>query len=93
MRRGPVFFVIQLGIILTLSSVGVWAVIGPRHLQAFLNENFALLPVVRPGSLSTIVASNLLRLAGFGLVFYGCRLLENLKEEMVWLAKLLRLVQ
>ena len=93
MGRGPFFFIIQGGIILAFTSVGVWAVVRPRHLQGFINENFALFPLVRAGSLSTFVTSNLLRLIGLGLIFFGCSLLANFKDEIVWLASLMGLLQ
>jgi hypothetical protein len=78
MARGIFIFVLQFVVSIGITSIGVWAVLRPKHLQAFINENFALLPAVRPGS---FIAPTLIRTAGLGLILYGYMLVLNYKDE------------
>jgi hypothetical protein len=84
MSRGFFILALQLAISLCITTVGVWAVTRPRHLQAFINENFALLPEVQPKSL---FVSILIRAAGCGLIVYGYTLILNYRAEIAWLGK------
>jgi hypothetical protein len=61
-------------------GIGVWAITRPKHFQGFLNENFALLPAVKPRS---FVTSMLIRAAGSGLILLGCTDLLSLRHELV----------
>jgi hypothetical protein len=61
-------------------GLGVWAITRPKHFQGFLNDNFALLPTVKPRS---FVTSMLIRAAGSGLILLGCTHLLNLRHELV----------
>jgi len=88
MSRGAFFFIIQLVVGIAITAVGAWAVTRPKHLQEFIHENFALLPAARP---QAIVAPTLLRIVGVALILYGCMLLLNYKDELVWLGKVFRL--
>jgi len=82
MGRGLLFLMVQVIASIGISLLGVWALLRPRHLQNFLNANFALLPAVRSGSDSFAL---LLRLAGIGLVLYGWLLLSDLRRELLLL--------
>jgi hypothetical protein len=84
MTRGPVFFLIQLFAGFGVAALGTWALVRPKLLQAFLKENYDLLPAVKPYSPITTSA---IRVVGIGLVFYGVTLLSNYKEEMISLGK------
>jgi hypothetical protein len=87
MARGIFVFVLQLVVSVGITSIGIWAVLRPKHLQAFINENFALLPTVRPKS---FIAPTLIRTAGLGVILYGYMLALNYKDEIVWLGKVFR---
>lgn len=89
MGRGLLIFGIQLLVGIAVTSIGVWAVTLPKRLQGFINENFALLP--RVGSRS-LIAPMLIRLAGCGLIVYGCFLMLNFKDELVWLGKIFGII-
>jgi hypothetical protein len=89
MSRGAVFFIIQLLVGFAIAAMGIWALSRPKHFQGFVHENFALLPEVRPQS---IVTPTLLRIIGVALIAYGCMLLSNFRDELIWLGKLFRVI-
>jgi hypothetical protein len=84
MGRGALFLILQLGISIGITTIGLWALVRPAKLQAFLNQNFALLPAA--GS-EWSLASALMRMAGAGLIFYGITLASGFKDEILWLGK------
>ncbi len=49
MGRGLLFLMLQLGISIGVTAIGIWAIARPSKLQAFINQNFALLPAVGAG--------------------------------------------
>ena len=79
MSRGLFVFVIQLFASLGVTGIGLWAVARPRHLQRFINSNFALLPEV---SGSGQVTPIMLRLIGVFALWYGCVLIDGLHREL-----------
>jgi len=89
MGRGPIVFVIQLFVSITVTAVGLWAATRPRHFQGFLNENYALVPPVHS---SSFVTPTLIRMVGFGLLVYGVMLLINFRNEMIWLGKIFHVI-
>lgn len=89
MSRGLLMLVLQMAVSIGVAALGVWALSRPKHLQAFINLNFALLPAVRPSSPFT---TTLIRMAGICLILYGYMLASNFKEEIVWLGKALGVV-
>ncbi len=84
MGRGILFLMLQLGVSIGVTAIGLWAVTRPGRLQAFINQNFALLPAA--GTSSPLVPA-LMRVAGAGLIFYGVTLASGFKDEIVWLGK------
>jgi hypothetical protein len=89
MGRGFFPFILQLGGSIGVIAIGIWAVAQPKHLQGFLNENYGLLPAVRSRSttITTVITTAVIRMAGLGLILYGYTLLSNYKAEMILLGK------
>jgi hypothetical protein len=86
MGRGALFLILQLGISIGITAIGVWALARPVKLQAFIHQNFALLPAARTEwSSEWSLASTLMRIAGAALIFYGVTLTSGFKDEIVWL--------
>jgi hypothetical protein len=86
MGRGLLFLMLQLGISMGVTAIGIWAIARPAKLQAFINQNFALLPAAGTGS---PIVPTLMRVTGVGLIFYGLTLASGFKDEIVWLGKVL----
>jgi len=77
--RGLFAFVVQMLACLGVTSIGVWALARPRHLQQFINSNFALLPnVEETGQVMPI----LLRLVGIFALWYGYMLSSGFRQEL-----------
>lgn len=79
MSRGLFVFVIQMFACIGVTSIGVWALAKPKHLQHFINSNFALLPSVKD---TVQVTPILLRLLGVFALWYGYMLFVGLREEL-----------
>ncbi len=79
MSRGLFVFVIQMLVCIGVTGIGVWALARPRHLQQFINSNFALLPSVKETAQVTPI---LLRLAGAFALWYGYMLFVGLRQEL-----------
>jgi hypothetical protein len=73
---GGIVFV-QIIACLGVTGTGLWALLNPRHLQQFINSNFALLPAV-----SDKATSVLLRLLGAFALWYGYTLLSVFRQEL-----------
>ena len=68
MQRGIMVLVLQMLICLSVTGLGIWAIARPRRLQLFMNNNFDLLPAVKPGvSITPLVV----RLFGLFLLWYS----------------------
>jgi hypothetical protein len=85
MGRGLFFLLLQLFICVAVTGVGLWALIRPRHFQAFLNTNFALLPAVKDGRQITPVV---LRVVGGLLILYGYMFAVAYSGLLHWLVQL-----
>jgi hypothetical protein len=79
MSRGLFAFVLQLFAGIGVTGVGVWAVTRPRHLQRFINSNFAVLPRVKD---TVQVTAVLLWLAGILALWYGGLLIGGFRQEL-----------
>jgi hypothetical protein len=79
MSRGLFVFVIQIFASLGVTGIGLWALARPRHLQQFINSNFALLPKVKD---TVQVTPVILRLIGVFALWYGCILIDGLHREL-----------
>jgi hypothetical protein len=79
MSRGLFVFVIQIVVCLGVTALGVWAVARPKHLQQFINSNFALLPSVKDALQLTPI---LLRLVGAFGIWYGYMLFGGFHHEL-----------
>jgi hypothetical protein len=79
MSRGLFIFFIQMIASLGVTGIGVWAVVRPRHLQQFVNLNFALLPEVKDAVQTTPI---ILRSLGILAVWYGCTLIGGFLQEL-----------
>jgi hypothetical protein len=79
MSRGLFVLVVQIFATLGVTGIGLWALARPRHLQRFINSNFALLPEVKE---TPQVTSIFLRLLGVFALWYGCTLIEGLHPEL-----------
>ena len=77
MSRGLFIFLVQMIACLGVTGVGLWALLNPRHLQHFINSNFALLP-----SASDKATSILLRLLGAFALWYGYTLFSLFRQEL-----------
>jgi hypothetical protein len=64
---------------LGVSGIGLWALVKPRHLQQFINANFALLPAVKDAAQTTPIV---LRLLGVFALWYGCILFGAFHREL-----------
>jgi hypothetical protein len=82
MSRGLFVFVIQLFAILGVTGIGLWALARPRHLQRFINSNFALLPEDDDKGRVTPI---MLRLIGVFALWYGYVLIDGLHRELATL--------
>jgi hypothetical protein len=80
MSRGLFVFAVQIFVSLGVTGIGLWALARPRHLQRFINSNFALLPEVKD---TVQVTSILLRLIGVFALWYGGTLIDGLHHELV----------
>jgi len=80
MSRGLFILVVQVFAGLGVIGIGLWALFRPRHLQRFVNSNFALLPEVKQ---TVQVTPIVLRLIGVFALWYGCTLIEGLHQELV----------
>jgi hypothetical protein len=85
MQRGLFILFLQLFICVTITGVGLWALIKPRQFQAFINTNFALLPSVKDGWQITPIA---LRVVGVLLILYGYMFASSYAAQLLWLARL-----
>lgn len=88
MQRGIMVLVLQMFICLGVTGLGILAIVRPRRLQLFMNNNFYLLPAARPGGGITPV---LVRLFGLFLIWYACALLRGYGNELLWIGRLLGL--
>jgi hypothetical protein len=77
MSRGLFIFFVQIIACLGVTGTGLWALLRSRHLQQFINSNFALLPAV-----SDKATSVLLRLLGAFALWYGYTLLSVFRQEL-----------
>jgi hypothetical protein len=75
--RGLFIFFVQVIACLGVTGVGLWALLGPRHLQQFINSNFALLPAVNDKATPIM-----LRLFGAFALWYGYTLIEVFGHEL-----------
>jgi hypothetical protein len=80
MSRGLFIFVVQMIAGVGVAAVGLWAVFRPKHLQQFVNHNFALLPEVREAGQ---IAPLCLRLIGIFALWHGCTLIVALRQELL----------
>lgn len=85
MQRGIMVLVLQMLICMGVTGLGIWAVARPRRLQLFMNDNFYLLPAVRPDRSLT---PTLVRLFGIFLLWYGYSLLREYHDELLWFGRL-----
>ena len=85
MGRGLFILFLQLFVCVATTGIGLWALIKPRHFQAFLNTNFALLPAVKDSWQITPVA---LRVVGVLLILYGTMFASAYAGQLLWLARL-----
>jgi hypothetical protein len=79
MSRGLFVLVVQVFACLGVAGIGLWALARPRHLQRFINSNFALLPEVKD---TTQVTPLILRLIGAFALWYACMLIDGLHSEL-----------
>jgi hypothetical protein len=79
MSRGLFIFFIQVIAGIGVTGIGLWALVTPRHLQQFINANFALLPAVKDAEKTTPIV---LRLLGAFSLWYGCTLIGGLRQEL-----------
>lgn len=77
MSRGLFIFFVQIIACLGVTGTGLWALLQPRHLQQFINSNFALLPAAKDKPTSI-----LLRLLGAFALWYGYALFGVLRQEL-----------
>ena len=85
MQRGLFILLLEIFVCLALTGVGFWALIMPRRLQAFLNINYALLPVVDDDWQITPFA---LRVIGVLLIIYGYMFFSEYVTSLRWLMNL-----
>lgn len=81
MQRGAFVIVIQILVALSLFALGLWALLRPRHFQAFINVNFALLPAQSERSQ---VTPAVLRALGVFLLWYGYMFSAAFWREISW---------
>jgi hypothetical protein len=80
MSRGLFVFVVQMIAGVGIATIGLWAIFRPKHLQQFVNHNFALLREVRDAGRVTPVC---IRLFGLFLLWYGCTLMVAIRQELM----------
>ena len=89
MGRGLLIFIVQIIVCTAITGLGLWAVTRPKHLQHFINSNYALLPVPKDGWQAAPI---LLRLFGIFLLWYGYTLAAGFREEMLFLGRLFGII-
>jgi hypothetical protein len=77
MSRGSFIFFVQIIAGLGVTGIGLWGLLRPRHLQQFINTNFALLPAADDKATSI-----LLRLLAAFALWYGYTLLCVFRQEL-----------
>jgi hypothetical protein len=77
MSRGLFIFLIQVIACIGVTSIGLWALLRPRHLQQFISSNFALLPAGKDRATPI-----LLRLLGAFALWYGYTLIAVFRHEL-----------
>lgn len=81
MQRSIVTVLLQTMICTGVTGLCLWAMIRPKHMHHFLNENFHILPPLRPRSIMT---PNFVRCFGLLLLTYAYSLLKNFRHELLW---------
>lgn len=88
MQRGIMVLALQTLICLSVTGLGIWAIARPKRLQLFMNDNFDLLPAIKPGASITPIV---VRLFGLFLLWYAYSLLRGYGDELLWIGRLLGL--
>ncbi|MDE1992424.1 MAG: hypothetical protein KGI75_07965 [Rhizobiaceae bacterium] len=79
MSRGLFIFALQIFVCLAVACLGIWTMFRPKSFQAFVNENFRLLPTVKPGIRPTTI---LIRLSSLFLLWYALTLARTFGGEI-----------
>lgn len=91
MNRGLFVLVLQLSVCVSVTGLGLWMLLRPRSFQAFLNDDFQLLP---PPDARNRLITPLLRLFSLFLLWYGYALARGFLGEILFLGRVIdRLVK
>lgn len=82
MSRGLLVLFIQILVCVATTGLGLWTLLRPKSFQAFLHENFGLLPPVSNGSRLTPL---LIRLSSIFLLWYAAQLFGAFRTELLWI--------
>jgi hypothetical protein len=83
MSRGLFVLAIQLLLCGATAYLGVWTLTRPKSFQAFVHENFGLLPSVKTGIRLTPI---IIRLCSIYFLWYAFILSNAYRAEIMWLA-------
>lgn len=83
MSRGFFIFALQLLICVAMAFLGLWTLVRPKSFQAFVHENFGLLPAVGGGIRLIPI---LVRLSSIFFLWYSYMLTTAFITEISWLA-------
>lgn len=89
MNRGVFILVLQAIVCIGIFGLGLWSLTRPKHLQHFINSNYALLPAARDGWHATPI---FLRFVGIFLLWYGYTFAAGFRDEPLWLGRILGIV-
>lgn len=87
MSRGLFVFVLQIFVCLAVALLGAWTLFRPKSFQAFVHENFGILPSVKPGIQPTTI---LIRLSSTFFLWYAYTLAQAFGAEILFLVHIVR---
>ncbi|TCR81495.1 hypothetical protein [Rhizobium sp. BK376] len=87
MTRGLFILAVQILICVAISFLALWTLLRPRSFQAFVHENFGLLPDVKSGAR---LAPFLIQLSSLFFLWYAYALVSAFGEEIRWLGGVIR---
>jgi hypothetical protein len=87
MTRGLFILAVQILICVAISFLGLWTLFRPRSFQAFVHENFGLLPDVKSDAQLVPLT---IRLSSLFFLWYAYVLLSAFGEEIRWIGGIIR---
>lgn len=86
MTRGLFILAVQILICVAISFLALWTLFRPRSFQAFVHENFGLLPDVKSGAR---LAPLLIQFSSLFFLWYAYELVSAFGAEIRWLGSII----